>query len=863
MENVLRKAILALILFVAGSLRASAQGWTLDTGFNPGETLNTGHGPQGIVYGVHTLPGGKTLIGGKFISYNHQQHIGMVRLLPNGTPDPEFTTGDQGEPIRNFLVQPDGRILVIGDFYQWGGQVRHGIARLLSNGELDTTFSYWDGLEFGGPAIQGALCVALQSDGKIVVGGSFNAYDGVPGRNLVRLNADGSLDTAFHLGTGANGWVWAIAVGPDGQILIGGDFTSFNGVARQRIARLGPDGQLLGGDSPAGFNTTVNTLQATATGQFLVGGDFQLYGNIAVSHLVRLHADGSLDADFDPDIAALPVTSLHQMPDGRILVGCIGVELGEAIDCVVRLFGDGSRDSSFVPSDLFRKTFPFAAALACDENGSTWIGGDFEGLGTLGKRRLVRLTADGLADPTFAPALSADHDIYELVPATDGKIYLSGLFVGYNDHRSNGSCRLLANGVLDTTFALSPGPGYGTINGMVPLPDSGAIVYGSFMEMNGAPLQGIARLLPNGALDPTFGTNGSANGEVTHVAAYPDGRLLIIGGFSTYNGEPRNRIVRLLADGTVDPSFISAGPSNWMGYTISMYKVVLLPDDRIFVAGKFTGFSGAPSINLAVLEPDGSLSVDLAGQSGWGSDCSQSSTCQATGVLLLDNGKLMLWGYFSEYGGSMVNGLIRIDPDGTLDPTFSVGSGPDGFINSVKVREDGNLLVAGDFTVFDGVPADDLVLLSPTGSVLMTLAPGNGPGRSLPLGEAPTSTAHINDLLVLPNNGLLVSGSFTTFGGVPKRFIARLCEDCSTSAEEVWTTSMTVFPNPTHGPFSFALTDNANVRVLDIYGREVIGANAVGTSFGTLDLSHQPPGVYLVQLRYLNGSVGYSRIVKH
>ncbi len=86
--------------------------------------------------------------------------------------------------------------------------------------------------------------VAVQSDGKVLIGGTFTTYNGTSRGYVARLNSDGSLDTAFATGAGANSQVNSVAVQSDGKILIGGDFTTYNGTSRVRVARLNSDGSL-------------------------------------------------------------------------------------------------------------------------------------------------------------------------------------------------------------------------------------------------------------------------------------------------------------------------------------------------------------------------------------------------------------------------------------------------------------------------------------------------------------------------------------------------------------------------------------------------------------------------------------------
>src|SRR6185295_11385506 len=146
-------------------------------------------------------------------------------------------------PVRALALQADGQVLVAGSFTAIGGgtgtATRYGIGRLTASGAVDPSFD---------PGANDSIdALALQSDGKALVGGAFTALGGtgtIARAHLGRVNTDGSLDAAFD--PGANDSVWTVAVQTDGKILIGGAFTMLGGggtgtTPRSRIGRLHPD----------------------------------------------------------------------------------------------------------------------------------------------------------------------------------------------------------------------------------------------------------------------------------------------------------------------------------------------------------------------------------------------------------------------------------------------------------------------------------------------------------------------------------------------------------------------------------------------------------------------------------------------
>ena len=180
------------------------------------------------------------------------------------------------------VVQADGKIVIGGRFSAVNGIVRNSIARLNSDGTLDRSFA-----EQGG--VNGQVnALAIQPSGHIVAGGTFSQAGQREILNLVRYDANGEVDAAFGGGAsaGTNGSVFALAIQPDGKILVGGNFNAIFGQPRHGIARLNADGTL---DEPLmtreGLSGVVRTIAITPEGSFLVGGDFTVVNRGARSVL--------------------------------------------------------------------------------------------------------------------------------------------------------------------------------------------------------------------------------------------------------------------------------------------------------------------------------------------------------------------------------------------------------------------------------------------------------------------------------------------------------------------------------------------------------------------------------------------------
>jgi uncharacterized delta-60 repeat protein len=297
---------------------------TINTNFNPGA------GPNNTVADIEFGADGKLLISGNFNTVSGILNNRVARLDSAGNWDPTFNLplGLNAE-VSDIVRQPDGKVVIGGMFDIASAAGRNRIARLNSDGTVDISF------DPGSGADAAVNAVALQ-DGKILVGGAFTTINGSPRRGLARLNANGTVDNTFQTGFGANGAVQDILLLENGKILIVGDFTQYNGQAAGRVARLNADGTLdttfhSGSGAVAlpgaGPNAIVYAVAQQGDGKFIIGGDFtsvtSTNGALARVRVARLNADGSLDASFNAGDGPNDTvyTIAVQPEDGRIIVG--------------------------------------------------------------------------------------------------------------------------------------------------------------------------------------------------------------------------------------------------------------------------------------------------------------------------------------------------------------------------------------------------------------------------------------------------------------------------------------------------------------------------------------------------------------
>jgi uncharacterized delta-60 repeat protein len=244
---------------------------------------------------------GKVIVGGSFTSIKNTVRPRIARLNANGTLDTGFNPGAGANgTVSSVVLQPDGKLLIGGSFTTINGTNRSGIARLNSTGGLDTSFS-------SGTGVAGTVySIRLQPDGKAVIGGAFTNVNGTTRQNIARLNGDGSLDSSFNPGTGANGIVRSIALQPDDKAVVGGEFTTVNGIIRPRVVRLY-------GDASAPLLSVARSNGSAVLSWPAAFGSYQLQSstNLAVTNgWSALSATRSTNNGFIS--VTLPTTGSHQ-----------------------------------------------------------------------------------------------------------------------------------------------------------------------------------------------------------------------------------------------------------------------------------------------------------------------------------------------------------------------------------------------------------------------------------------------------------------------------------------------------------------------------------------------------------------------
>jgi len=726
----------------------------------------------------------------------------MARILTDGSIDSSFNPNFDNR-VNTFIVTSDGTILVAGLFatLQPPDATEAINSRMLAR--LKPTGSFASGYLVN---IDGeVLTLAMQQDGKILMGGYFTTLMyGSPSSTsyqsyLVRLHPNGSPDSTFY--SGLNYAVTSISVQNDGKIIAGGYFDkvtpsgeSFN-ITANHIARFYPDGSMDRDFISARLGGVTFSIPLS-DGKVLIGGSFLNIGGVTRTYIAKISTTGEVDSSFAPVLDG-NVISAYVMSDGRILIGGnFGTVNGTTQRYAALLKADGSLDTSFAPvlNGAVR-------AFGVQSDGKLLIGGDFTLVADATRGYLARVTMTGAVDTTYDPRASSTVRVIRM--QTDGTALIGGAFsyLTKDGGDTTVSRYYMARVNSDGSVADYPNLAFNNeIYDIQPQADGTYYVGGGFSALGVlksdktiAYLYGIARVKSDWSIDPDFAPY--VGGSVGLIRVMNDGRILIVGSFSTVVDKTRYYIARINKDATLDTTY-----DPYPNSTVSTIAYMTSTDTAL-LGGSFSGFTpnGATTLTdasgLAMVNTDGTLSTSFK------VNPPASNAGTITTLTRLVDGRILAAGSFSSIGGSTTKNISRIYPDGHFDLGFSAA--PNGAVNAVAnwpMRDDlvdttgayawlsgdgqtskidykiidqivgtvncavflsdGSVVIGGNFYMKANSSYKNLVRLSTKGKLDTTFSPNP---------DAPVST------LVLTSDGkYLVGGSFVTISSGSPSYFTRL-----------------------------------------------------------------------------------------
>jgi len=705
----------------------------------------------GIVYAVLRLPDGGVVIGGLFSSIHDPvsgldiQRDNLAKFDANGGLDLQWNPATDGI-VRALGLDADGRVLVGGDFQHVDGTARSRIARVQAAGSGNLDPDWNPGANTGG-----VLAFALDSQGRVYVGGGFTQCGGLSRTKIARLLADGSADPAWDAAlSGFNQAVYALAMDGADRLYVGGVYQNIGGQARTNLARLLPGTPVLADpDWSAATSSTVFALALDGAALY-VGGQFGSIGGLTRNGLARV------------DTGTLAVV-----------------------------------DATWKPSPQLGNVY--AIALAPD--GTVVVGGLFTTIGGQAHARLAKLSKldAGAAIADWTP--DADADVYALATQPGGEVLAGGLFTRVGGESRAGFARVDGAGSVLAAPAAQSG---GRAAAVLRAPDGRVYVGGAFVRANGVPRDNLLRLAPDGTLDPDW--HPDANASVSALALDAGGALYVGGDFTRIGDQARACLARVPQgpSGTVDASW---NPAITALFACNVRALAVDGVDRLYVGGSFSGIGGLTRNYLARLAPGATVVVDP--------DWNPAPDFIVHAFAFDGAGSVYLGGQFSNLGALPRGMVAKLATEGAglVDGNWNPAANG-GFLESVyalALDGSGSLFVGGEFDTIGGQPRQRLAKLSATGTGAADadwIADANGTVRTVLLDGAGAlfaggdfsaiganprsalaklSTAGVGEIdavwnpapngLVLgldraPDGRLYAAGSFVAIGGQGRRLVA-------------------------------------------------------------------------------------------
>lgn len=760
----------------------------------------------------------------------------LWRSLPSGQADAVFNANvaaqrlpAQGQ-VRAMVEAADRKLLLL---------LESSLIQLNADGTLDT------GFQVG--TVSGLLSTILrQTDGKILLGGNFTEYGGQPAQRVVRLLPTGALDPSFKAEVGASGrysseLVSTLALQADGKILVGGTFETVQSQSRRALARLLPTGALDASFAPATtVATVISTVAVQPDGNILVAA---YNGTQAVAasfqSVVRLTPAGQLDATFRVASGLTPVSLRPQpmlvvQPDGRILMGVEQQNHFPGQGYVLRLLANGTLDATWRAPYFGDTNGPTSMQLLPNGQVLTSNMGVRLRSASGPSSSVGLLNTDGSYNNTFAPKFQIPGLVKTVVAQPDGKLIVSGSFTEINGEEVQHLARIHANGALDLPFSQNcklGGPSYFPVQTKVVLqPDGKVLLGGSFETVGGQAQVALARLLPSGQLDASFAADLTRGAVVDCLGLQASGSVVAAGSYLIPSNPQAATLARFRPSGQLDPTFVA--PVGWW----LIRDLVVQPDDRIVLAGYLPAAINSTANNaLRRLLPDGASDNSFA-VTGLG---------PAPGVYLTHvrrnaTGNLMLGGMFTDIQGHATKTVARLQANGAVDGAFT-STLPVNEVTGISTQPDGRTLV--HYKTASTVHHS--VRLLPDGSVDRQFAAIQADGS-------------VQQSTTLPTGAVVLVGDFTVIGGEPAGGIVRILGSSTLAAKSKQArNSTTVWPVPAQDVLHISLDMTARPQAIylqTLTGKIVASYSATQQQL-TLPLPVVPVGMYTLRVEYASGPV--------
>jgi uncharacterized membrane protein len=776
------------------------------------------------VRSIIRLTDGSVVVFGWFSGYIDSNGINyssrnILKLLPTGEVDTSFLSNiGSGFDQETIGATTDGtNLYVVGVFNSFNGITNNAryIAKLSTSGVFDTAFSNNLDVVPGTKASTSGFNLytyTITTDGtNLYVGGDFSSFKNVTNnaRYIAKLSTSGVFDTAFSnnldvvSGTKTSSSSFNSAVNTilvdGGNLYIGGSFTSFKGVTdnAKGIAKLSTSGV---------FDTAFSdNLDITPGTKLSTSG--VLTGNVAT-----IQTDGTnlyIGGDFTSFKPTVTTVNNARGIAKLSMSGVFDTAFSNNLDVV-----SGTKDTT--------SGFNTGVSVIAIDGTSLYVAGSFTSFKGIADnaRRIAKLSISGVFDTAFS-------DNLDIVPGTkastsgfleqntsilamtmdSNSLYIGGSLISFKNNPLIGIAKLSKLGTFESNFSNS----YSfknSINTVVTDNEGNRYIGGGFLYYNGTYIGGLAKILPNGDLDPVFSSNiGSGiSGQVSKIIL--DGNnLYVAGNFSSFNGITNNarRIAKLSTSGVFDTAFsnnldvVPGTKADTSGFNNEINDMVKIGTD-LYVAGWFTSFKNVANNARYIAKLSTSGVFDTAFSNNLdvvsGTKASTSGFNNTSWSVGTDGINLYVGGQFTSFKNVTDNarGIAKLSTSGVFDTAFSdnldVVSGTKASTSGFSIAQLGiativsdgsSIYVGGDIISFKNVTNNSRCIAKLSTSGVFDTAFSNNLDA---ISGTKATTSGFNDganigrivSMTIRNSDLYIGGFFTNFKGTfnNARYIAKL-----------------------------------------------------------------------------------------
>ena len=830
---------------------AQAQGGQNDVTFNPSDNI-AAQGPNSSVMVSTVQADNKILIAGEFTSYNGTPANKLARLTMDGKLDENFNVGFGADGlIKTIAVQSNNKVIIAGEFSNYNGTPINKIARLNEDGSLDTDFNPGVG------ANNGISKVIIQPDGKLLLAGSFTTYNDAPVHGIIRLNVNGEVDDAFAPAiTDSLSLIYQIGLQADGKIIVAGKVRNYTGGMANTIEviRLNKGGcrdhsfkscQVNVGDT----YTRINSVCIENNGNILLAGTINDFGNIIRYRGLMLRV--SPEGEILNQKTTFWINALAVLKDGKIVAdGFDYVEWSTIKRRVVRMHEDLTVDATFLLTDKKMYADPYESqiqTLSVQLDGKIIIGGNFSEINGLIANNIARLNTDGSFDHLFNQRTGANGTVLATAVQSNGRTLIGGEFSRYNYQNAFNIARIKMDGELDPSFNTGSGTN-GNVYTIAIQGNGKILIGGEFTSYNGYKCSNIARLNPDGSYDPTF-RYVTANGIVRKILIDRTGKILIAGDFTAISGISKTAIARINERGLVDKKF-----SPDLDITACVYDIKTTFYDKIYLA---VNYKNQPELsiesNIIRLNVDGTKDDNFTIPSGLFYQINALSLNKHARIVAAGSG------FYTEPWLDVPKGIvIQFNIDGSVDETFNY-KGLETYleksVRTISVLNDNKIIIGGDFSQFESSYMNYIGLLNADGSV------------NTDFQSATNNSVYVTT--VVANNKLLIGGAFTEYNAVVRNGIARITlpgskksveREALVNVETPLEEQLLLYPNPATSTITVNnLPIGTVLKIFNITGKEMYNG-IVSAEKSTIQLDDYSNGIYFMSAD-INGNKSTTKFV--